>query len=886
MPQPTYERTGLWKRSLERRESDAYASERERLRVAYAQFWTNAAQLASRIGADLPGLTLHDEHHFNALWDRADQIAGPELALTPIEVFVLGGAILLHDAANTVAAYDGGRAEVMATPEWSDAVVTARFTDDDQGTGKSDGAIDEGLVLFNTLRTLHAQRAEELGDLSFVNREAGTSVSLIQDDQIRIHLGPLMGLIAASHHWDISALERKLPHLRGALSGHPPTWTIRPIILACLLRCADACQLDQERAPDFLYALLKIRGVSETHWRAQHRLATPIVDVTEPDALIFSSTRPFHVGDADAWWVAYDAIQVAGRELNASNNLLRDLKYPSFSVQRIRGSETPDRLSRHIEVAGWSPVSAEVRITNVDRVVDMFGGEELYGRSCLVVLRELIQNALDAIYLRRELEPQDSEYEGRISVKISEGTEGGEVGYWLQVDDDGLGMSRSVLAGPLIDFGSSYVTSDLAKLERPGLASKSKRRIGKYGIGFFSVFMCSDRVLVSSRPYDEGLDRVKTLSFRKSYALRPVLLNGGQAVFNSKHSTVVSAFLTKSQLDELLLVSKYRDEEFFSLEEAVGLICQTIDVDVYVQGLGNKKTKVHDRNWHSSPTSWLKRVSAKVNAISNGRCEPYYSLAEHMDLVDPEDPSAGLACINYLDTGDSLGLSSVGGLSADLHDEDSADLDYVGVLDCWPEGPRRDADEFRDIVKLSEWANRQVALVKGLGLTSRQYEYVCQRISNLGGDAAPIAVACISEVYKNPDEIADMLVSDERIDVAVSRFGRGNSGRHYFECVEFTGSYLRRNISDEVKYDGHVLYQQRSSYSPFTEIEVGSDVQREGSLLRMVSDVLDARGFVLNLSDSVMKRVGIYRGVSAKRDGLISGMEIQSIVIEISARLK
>lgn len=800
MSQPTYERTSLWKRTLESLGDDPYALERERLRVAYGQFWANGVHLASRIAADLPGLTLHDEHHFNALWDRADQIAGPDLELNPVEVFVLGGAILLHDAANTVAAYPGGRAEIMKTPEWSDAAATMVQIDGD--LSGVEPRIDESLLLFNTLRILHARRAEELGELSFENLEAGVNVRLIQDDQIRTHLGPLIGMIAASHHWDVNALERKLPHIRGALSGHPPTWTIRPVVIACLLRCADACQLDQERAPDFLYSLLKLRGLSEAHWRAQHRLATPVVDPAEPDALVFSSTRPFRAKDVDAWWIAYDAIQVAERELHASNNLLRDLGHPSLGIQRIRDSENPARLSRHVEVDGWTPVSADIRITNVDRVVDMFGGEELYGSRPLVPLRELIQNACDAVYLRRELEPDDSEYDGRVNIKLSQGVEGDEVGYWLQVDDDGLGMSRSVMTGPLIDFGSSYATSELAKLERPGLASKSKKRIGKYGIGFFSVFMCSDRVLVSSRPYDDALTSTKTLSFRRSYALRPVLLDGRQSEFRSNHSTLVTIFLTEEQKNDLLAVSEYSDDDYYNLTDAVGFICQTIDVDVYVQELDGPKLKVHERGWYKNPQDWLERVSHKVMRSSMRSKEKFFEAANNMAFIDEDRPEMGLACINYLDYGYGVGLECVGGLSANLHEDDDSDGDYIGAIECWPEGPRRDAGDPVDTEKVAAWADQQAEMVKNLGLEIARHEIVCHRISDMGGDATPIAVAFLSGVCVALSEIVEALAAGAAIDVVVSDSYDDKQTTYYIDCIDFDGSHARRNIGSDVTCEG------------------------------------------------------------------------------------
>src|SRR4051794_33564960 len=101
-----FHQLGLWKRAFEALGEQPEAA--DRLVSAYKQFWKRAVQLADQIQKDVPGLTLHDETHFEALWRVADQIAGADYRLSPLETFVFGGAILLHDAANTVAAFPGG----------------------------------------------------------------------------------------------------------------------------------------------------------------------------------------------------------------------------------------------------------------------------------------------------------------------------------------------------------------------------------------------------------------------------------------------------------------------------------------------------------------------------------------------------------------------------------------------------------------------------------------------------------------------------------------------------------------------------------------------------------------------------------------------------------
>lgn len=553
-------------------------------------------------------------------------------------------------------------------------------------------------------------------------------------------------------------------------------------------------------------------------------------------------------------------------------------------MQRIRDSETPQRLARHLEVQNWSPVSAEIKISNVDRIVEMFGGEELYGRSGMVVLRELIQNSIDAIQLRRELDPDDKEYEGRVSISLSNGVEGDEAGYWLQVDDDGLGMSKSVLTGPLIDFGSSYVTSDLAKIERPGLASKAKERIGKYGIGFFSIFMCSDRVLVSSRPYDEGIDSVKTLSFRKSYALRPILLDTRQSEFRNAHSTLVSAFLTQEQLDKLLRLSIYRPTEKLTLEEAVGVICQTVDVDVYVQSFENERIKIHSRDWHTRPQEWLKRISRRLHFYGKDGSKIVESFAKNLKLIDPTDPSKGMACVNHIDPDYILGLHCVGGLSANIHDEDDVDPDHVGVIDCRPRGPRREGGEFSSPDIVAEWASKEAIEIGEMNLPRSELEYVCQRIASLGGNCASIAVGCVSGEFLSVEEIADKLLEFGYLDVIVDRYSSSDNGSTLFiSCADFLTERTRTKVGIDLNFTEPTLSILTNAYSPYSQINLQSDKQPQNSLIGMIYSAMGARGYKLSTDQPSNKRIGTYNGLPSERDGLTIGQELEALVVRLCA---
>ena len=95
--------------------------------------------------------------------------------------------------------------------------------------------------------------------------------------------------------------------------------------------------------------------------------------------------------------------------------------------------------------------------------------------------------------------------------------------YTLQVDDDGTGMSQATMTKDMLDFGKSFWASERASREFPGLQSSGYSSVGRFGIGFFSVFMAASKVSVFSRRFDAGLSEVRRLSFDNGVSLRPVL---------------------------------------------------------------------------------------------------------------------------------------------------------------------------------------------------------------------------------------------------------------------------------------------------------------------------------------------------------------------------
>lgn len=738
--------TKLWHRTLGEVNDDMYKEKRDELRTSFIKFRDNATHLVSQISSILPGLTQHDISHLDALWEVADLICGDDYPLNPLEAFVFGGAVLLHDSALCFEAYDNGIEGIRQTHIWKDSYASI-------SENVTDVAEAEKIADFSALRALHAHQAELLTEKSWVDPETKSPLFLLENNTLRKHLGKLIGQIAASHHWSIEDVASKLPNQVNVLPGFPRDWRIDPIKIACMVRCADAAHIDNERAPDFLHALIKRRGISYTHWQAQNKLAS--VDLDQSDntnsTLLFTSTHRFLENESEAWWVVYDTIDMIEKEIRSSNALLesRQVETPQFQVKRVKGVESPELMSKYVQTEGWNPCMAEVHVGNLENLVSSLGGEKLYGEGCdkfEVILRELIQNSRDSIHARREI---DKDFIGQIIVRLKSDDDG----CCLYIEDNGVGMSLRVLTGPLLDFGTSFWKSSLVQSEFPGLRSSKFKSVGQFGIGFYSVFMGADKVRVSSKPWNGGSSDVRQLNFNNGLSLRPLLKNEIPEDFNSNISTQMKLNLKKGTLastDKVLIKrNQMRAENIeVSVEDYISSICAALDVSVYFSVNDSNCIEIHkDITNETDYSTWLKRIS--YSKYQPKAVEDYITTNIHRlrPIVD-NDQWHGLAAISVSPTTEQnfLSLNAVGGLNSSVHHRNGEH--YMGYINHLPQSAKREGKGYSaSDVAIKKWALEQVALLEKEGMQPIDKCILAYNLCYFGVD--PIDIAYIYVIQNN-----------------------------------------------------------------------------------------------------------------------------------------
>jgi hypothetical protein len=759
----TLTKSRIWHTTLEHQDRDQFASERERLRNGFLTFRERAAHLAGEIRLDLPELTVHDVSHMDALWEVASIITGPTYTFTATEAFVLGGAFLLHDLAMSIAATEGGLATIYKDPRWTDLLFSEYQTaydrdPTDQELHNPEASIRRR-VLFSLLRQIHAENAERLPFLSYPASD-GAPLFLIEDTEVRQTFGRLIGRIAHSHWWSIGELERNYSRIVGAPHWCPPGWTIDPLNVACTLRVADAAHLDARRAPTFLKAFSNLSSFSESHWRFQEKLNKPYL---REDALVFTSGSAFRLPEAGSWWLGLETLRSLDRELRSIDALFSDANHPRFAARSVAGVDLPERLATYIQTDGWLPINATVQVSDLPQVIRSVGGEELYGKRPDVALRELIQNACDAVRARRVYERRGPAF-GHITVSLAKSVAGD---WWLQVSDDGIGMSQRVLTEFLLDFGRCFWGSSVMQEEFPGLLSSGIHATGKYGIGFFSVFMVASHVQVVTRRSDAAAKDTLVLEFSAGLQGRPILRPATRDEQLIDGGTTVKLRLTNDPQKEGGLLGA-RTGDPLCLAELCSKMCPGIDVDLSTCEGGTVKRVISADDWKvMDGVDLLSRMAvlhdnAKPNEVETFRVRA----APNLRLLRSDDGELfGRACISAGFGGlfggltDLHGVVTIGGLRASFLSG------IVGILTGKPLRASRDSaiPLVPDSV-LKRWAEQQVELVPRLWSSPEQQSACAQYIRLCGGSTKSLPIAIYRGNWVSVDEIAGMTsLPDEAI---------------------------------------------------------------------------------------------------------------------------
>jgi molecular chaperone HtpG len=480
--------------------------------------------------------TKHDVTHLDAMLRSLNWLipAETKTRLTPADCLLISLSTYLHDLGMLVTQDEYNHRHDSSFP-----VFTERLYDDeatpDYLAKLHHLAPDrrERFLYQEFVRRNHAYRIRSwiLGDSTSAYGAAEAAAA-----EVNRILTPLsdafrhdLAIVCESHH--LSDLDNFDKYKTYQAYGQSPEEAANVHYAALLLRLSDLLHITSDRVPSVEFRLINPSDpLSQEEW-AKQRAVTAVKDQLGRDAN----------GNLDPT-VERDTIEVYAYFKHAAGffSLIQYLRYVDGELKRIaawaqtaqlRHASTFELPWRHIddskiETEGFLPRTFAFELDQ-NRLLELLTGHTLYNDTSVVV-RELVQNALDAIRFRRVESPEEP-FGGLVRVEWDSHRRE------LSVQDNGTGMSQDVIEKHFLTVGSSRYQEPGFKKRFPDFSA-----ISRFGIGVLSTFMIADAVeVVTCAPEDDDARLMLLQSVHGRYLVRLLDKASPQARSLAPRGTVV-----------------------------------------------------------------------------------------------------------------------------------------------------------------------------------------------------------------------------------------------------------------------------------------------------------------------------------------------------------
>ena len=341
-----------------------------------------------------------------------------------------------------------------------------------------------------------------------------------------------LALVCESHHlddlYDIKKYKVSQPY------GNSDAETANVQYAAVLLRATDLLNITPDRTPSVVFRVINpVDPLSQQEWAKQMavtrvRSKVGIDQEGKPDDEAPRDTIEVHAYftnedgffgltsylkyGADQLRKCYDWVELARKSQGTSH------EFPWRSID-----------DNNIETEGFLRDTFEFTIDQA-KILDLLTGHTLYNDT-KVVLRELVQNSLDAIRLQAFIDEQKgvSGEPGKISIHWDSSQ------HILSVEDNGTGMTQDIIVRHLLRVGSSRYQDPHFRKIHPGFTS-----ISRFGIGVLSAFMVADTVEITTvHPDDDKARQLSLRSVQGKYLVRMLDKQSDIISRMGKHGTIV-----------------------------------------------------------------------------------------------------------------------------------------------------------------------------------------------------------------------------------------------------------------------------------------------------------------------------------------------------------
>lgn len=445
------------------------------------------------------------------------------------------------------------RRELFGTPDWQyrePPLGTITMQDSDR------------MLVGEFLRKHHPRLAHDIALYGFPGSD-GHSIALLPD-----HLDDtdcnIVGIIARSHGMNLrTAMDRLSSNKYYRMRKN-----LHPVYLMTLLRIGDYMQLDANRSTDTNFILKPMlspiskreheteQAIDEARMDDDDEPETMHVIATPKNVVIHQKVRNWLKSiqnELDHSWA------VLGEVYGKSSTVL---PYPELSIRRVT-SNLDDEAEFDASV---DFVPQPITFTTAGGPLLKLLVGPLYGEEPRYGMRELMQNAVDAVRERYDLCDKHSHLQPRPPEK----GHGDDVVISIDVDDEGTPVSvtcRDIGIGMSLETIRDYFLKAGASLRsnphwRKRHANDDNQvnipRTGRFGIGVLAAFLIGNRITVTTRHQESEI------GYRFETALDEELIEIRKEEELSVGTTiVVSELLDADKLADLMTDEEDHDDSSF-----------------------------------------------------------------------------------------------------------------------------------------------------------------------------------------------------------------------------------------------------------------------------------------------------------------------------------
>ena len=494
-----------------------------------------------------PEYTDHGPQHVQRVLETADWLVSEAARplLSAGDVATLSLAVILHDCAlhltedgfQSLVASAQGRGPIQGFGDrpwpdlWENFIAEATRLDTRKlialfgdplpahrpKPSPSEWTLRDRLLIGEFIRRNHGRLAHE---------SALYGIPGMGDDTLRIldradDYADLSGVVARSHTLPL----RPCIDYMCSKYGHEQTPEyngVHALFLMCLLRVADYLQIfDPRRAPRVVLQTWRIRSLaSQREWNAHLAVCSASRIARDPEAIRVQANP----ADVVTYLKVKQWLRGIQNELDQVWAVLgeeygryEELRNLGIKLRRVRSNlDDEQAFARQVD---YIPFRALIQSAGADLLELLI--EPLYGNRPEFGVRELVQNAVDAVREMRVVQSERANLEDidfpelAADVVISLDEEAGRE-WWLTVEDRGVGMTARTIRDYFLTVGACFRKSDEWRRDFVDESGASRvLRSGRFGIGILAAFLLGRTVHVTSRHFTseegEGLSFAATV---------------------------------------------------------------------------------------------------------------------------------------------------------------------------------------------------------------------------------------------------------------------------------------------------------------------------------------------------------------------------------------